>query len=176
MDGNITKKLNLRRRQFIMVVFGSVVATLMLVLPKPFDARAQGTYEFKMAHSEAIGSPITNAFENWGKMLKERSGGRIEPKHFPAGQLGNYTQLIEGSRLGTIQATAGGPDTEEAVAPEIAITGLGFIFNHMTGLFTAIFLRWLSNKITVDCNICKHFLVKKVRCLLLIVTGSFFAS
>ena len=111
-----------------MVVLGSVVATLMLVLPKPFDARAQGTYEFKMAHVEAIGSPITNAFEKWGKVLKERSGGRIEPKHFPAGQLGNYTQLIEGSRLGTIQATAGGPDTEESIAPEIAVTGLGFIF------------------------------------------------
>ena len=128
MDSNITKKSDLRRRQFIMVVLVSVVATLMLILPRPFEARAQGTYEFKMAHAEAIGSPITNAFENWGKTLKERSGGRIEAKHFPAGQLGNYTQLIEGSRLGTIQATAGGPDTEETIAPEIAVTGLGFIF------------------------------------------------
>jgi C4-dicarboxylate-binding protein DctP len=36
--------------------------------------------------------------------------------------------LIEGNRLGTIQATAGGPDTEQSLAPEIAITGLGFIF------------------------------------------------
>jgi C4-dicarboxylate-binding protein DctP len=81
-----------------------------------------------MAHAEAIGTPITNAFEKWGKLLNERSNGRIVAKHFPAGQLGNYTQLIEGSRLGTIQATAGGPDTEQAVAPEIAITGLGFIF------------------------------------------------
>jgi C4-dicarboxylate-binding protein DctP len=110
-----------------MVALGLAIGVL-LTLPKPFDARAQETYEFRMAHAEAIGTPITNAFENWGKILKERSGGRIDPKHFPAGQLGNYTQLIEGSRLGTIQATAGGPDTEEAVAPEIAVTGLGFIF------------------------------------------------
>lgn len=91
---------------------------------------AQETYEFKMAHSEALGSPITEAFEKWGEILRERSDGRIDAKHFPAGQLGNYTQLIEGSRLGTIQATAGGPDTEEAVAPEIAVTGgaPGFIY------------------------------------------------
>jgi C4-dicarboxylate-binding protein DctP len=81
-----------------------------------------------MAHAEAIGSPITNAFEKWGEILEEQSNGRIKVKHFPAGQLGNYTQLIEGNRLGTIQATAGGPDTEQSIAPEIAITGLGFIF------------------------------------------------
>jgi C4-dicarboxylate-binding protein DctP len=44
--------------------------------------------------------------------------------------LGSYTQLIEQSRIGTIQGTVGGPDTEESVAPEIAATGgaPGFIF------------------------------------------------
>ncbi|TVQ40887.1 MAG: TRAP transporter substrate-binding protein [Spirochaetaceae bacterium] len=89
---------------------------------------AAQVYEFTMAHAEAIGTPMTEAFEAWGQMLNERSGGRIVARHFPAGQLGNYTQLIEMSRLGTVQATAGGPDTEEAVAPEIAVTGLGYIF------------------------------------------------
>lgn len=90
--------------------------------------RAQDTVTMRVAHSEAIGSPITNAFDQWVARLNAESDGRLEVQHFPAGQLGNYTQLIEGSRLGTIQATAGGPDTEEAVAPEIAVTGLGFLF------------------------------------------------
>jgi C4-dicarboxylate-binding protein DctP len=38
--------------------------------------------------------------------------------------------MIEQSRIGTIQATVGGPDTEETVAPEIAATGgaPGFIY------------------------------------------------
>ena len=112
----------------MIIAFGWVVIALLLTLPMPFEAKAQQTYEFKMAHAEAVGSPITNAFEKWGEILEERSNGRIKVKHFPAGQLGNYTQLIEGNRLGTIQATAGGPDTEQSIAPEIAITGLGFIF------------------------------------------------
>lgn len=121
-------RVNRRRREATIVALGSAITIALFLLSMPFSARAQATYEFRMAHAEAIGTPITNAFETWGKILKERSGGRIDAKHFPAGQLGNYTQLIEGSRLGTIQATAGGPDTEEAVAPEIAVTGLGFIF------------------------------------------------
>ena len=120
-------RVNRKRRAVPIVALGSVAAIVLLLMATPITAMAQ-TYEFKMAHSEGIGTPITDAFETWGKMLKERSGGKIDAKHFPASQLGSYTQLIEGSRLGTIQATAGGTDTEEAVAPEIAVTGLGFIF------------------------------------------------
>ena len=96
----------------------------------PMVARAQQKFVCRMGHSEAIGSPLTNAFESWAKILNERSGGRIDAQHFPASQLGSYTQNIEQNRLGTIQVTTGGPDTEEAVAPEIAACGgaPGFIF------------------------------------------------
>ena len=126
MQRNTSKQFNLTGRLAVSVFTAMAVA--VFAFAAAMEVRAQTTYEFRMAHAEAIGTPITNAVETWGKILKERSGGRIDAKHFPAGQAGNYTQLIEGSRLGTIQATAGGPDTEEAVAPEIAVTGLGFIF------------------------------------------------
>ena len=86
----------------------------------PGIARAQQKYTCRIAHSEAVGSPLTIALDKYTTVLKDKSGGRIDAQHFPAGQLGNYTQLIEQSRIGTIQITAGGPDTEEAVAPEIA--------------------------------------------------------
>lgn len=132
MNSNNATNLDVKQRPFIIIAIGWIVISLLLTLPIPIDVKAQQTYEFKMGHAEAIGSPITNAFENWGKILVKRSNGRIKAKHFPAGQLGNYTQLIEGNRLGTIQATAGGPDTEQSVAPEIAITGLGFIFGGET--------------------------------------------
>jgi TRAP-type transport system periplasmic protein len=92
--------------------------------------RAQQKFVCRMGHSEAVGSPLTQAFDTWAKLLTEKSGGRIDAQHFPASQLGSYTQLIEQNRLGTLQVTTGGPDTEEAVAPEIAATGgaPGFIF------------------------------------------------
>ncbi len=113
----------------LLIVLVLTAATVVVFAAGKQEAPGiQQTYEFTMAHAEAIGTPMTEAFEAWGRMLNERSGGRIVAKHFPAGQLGNYTQLIEMSRIGTIQATAGGPDTEESVAPEIAVTGLGFIF------------------------------------------------
>ena len=113
------------RRRFVQIS-GAAVAMPALI----GTARAQTKFTCRIAHNEAIGSPLTQAFENWAKLLNEKSGGRIEAQHFPAGQLGSYTQNIEQNRLGTIQITTGGPDTEEAVAPEIAATGgaPGFIY------------------------------------------------
>ncbi|MCM0018676.1 MAG: TRAP transporter substrate-binding protein [Tagaea sp.] len=119
----------MRNREFSRRAFvaGGVAAGAALAAP---SVRAQQKFICRIGHSEAIGSPLTLAFESWGKALTERSGGRIEAQHFPASQLGSYSQMIEQNRLGTIQITTGGPDTEEAVAPEIAATGgaPGFIF------------------------------------------------
>ncbi|MBA3520310.1 MAG: TRAP transporter substrate-binding protein, partial [Rhizobiales bacterium] len=51
-------------------------------------------------------------------------------QHFPAAQLGGLSELLEGSRIGTIQVTTAGPDSEESIAPEIAAFGgaPGFIY------------------------------------------------
>lgn len=91
---------------------------------------AQQRFVCRIGHSEAVGSPLTMAFENWTKALNEKSGGRLAAQHFPASQLGSYSQNIEQNRMGTIQVTTGGPDTEETIAPEIAATGgaPGFIY------------------------------------------------
>jgi C4-dicarboxylate-binding protein DctP len=115
---------NERRR----LLLAAGAGTLGLSLPRMVSA--QDKIACRIAHSEAIGSPITVAFDKFTLVLREKSGGRIDAQHFPAGQLGNYTQLIEQNRIGTIQITAGGPDTEEAVAPEIAVAAgaPGFMF------------------------------------------------
>ncbi len=72
MNCNTTTILNVRRKPFIIIASGWIVIALLLTLPMSFDAKAQQTYEFKMAHAEAIGSPITNAFEKWGKILEKQ--------------------------------------------------------------------------------------------------------
>lgn len=104
------------------LVAGSVAAPGLLLAQQKFICR--------IGHSEAVGSPLTLAFEAWTRALNEKSGGRIEAQHFPASQLGSYSQNVEQNRMGTIQVTTGGPDTEESIAPEIAATGgaPGFIY------------------------------------------------
>lgn len=120
-----TPKTTLSRRQMLQTT-GAGALSLSLASP----VLSQQKFTMRVAHSEAIGAPLTLALQKWCDTLNSRSGGRIDVQHFPGSQLGSYTQLIEQSRIGTIQATVGGPDTEESVAPEIAATGgaPGFIF------------------------------------------------
>ncbi|WP_417408080.1 TRAP transporter substrate-binding protein [Hoeflea sp.] len=115
-------------RRSMLRLGGAAIAAPMLMR----TSWAQETYVCKIAHSEAIGSPFTTAFEKWTAVLNERSEGRIEAQHFPASQLGGLAQLLEMSRIGTIQVTAAGPDSEEAIAPEIAATAgaPGFIYKN----------------------------------------------
>jgi C4-dicarboxylate-binding protein DctP len=113
------------RRRFVQAAGAAAAAPALIG-----TARAQAKFVCRIGHSEGIGTPITLAFEKWAGILRERSGGRIDAQHFPASQLGPLAQLLEASRIGTIQVTTAGPDSEEAVAPEIAAFGgaPGFIF------------------------------------------------
>ncbi len=117
----------LSRRTFIKA--GAAALALPAIISK---AVAQDKFVMKIAHTEGIGTPITESFETWTQMLITKSGGRIDAQHFPAAQLGGLAEALEGSRIGTIQATTAGPDSEEAIAPEIAAFGgaPGFIYKN----------------------------------------------
>lgn len=108
------------------------IAAGTAALASPAFIRHAKAQEFvcKIAHTEGIGTPITNAFDAWAAAMNEKSGGRIDAQHFPAAQLGGLAEALEGSRIGTIQVTTAGPDSEEAIAPEIAAFGgaPGFIY------------------------------------------------
>jgi len=111
----------------LLLASGAVTLAMPAISTRGF---AQQTHVCRIAHTEGIGTPITNAFESWTAILNERSGGRIDAQHFPAAQLGGLAEALEGSRIGTIQVTTAGPDSEEAIAPEIAALGgaPGFIY------------------------------------------------
>lgn len=110
----------------------TVLAGGSAVLAMPFVSRLSMAQEFvmKVAHTEGVGTPITNAFDEWVAAINAGSDGRIDAQHFPAAQLGGLSELLDGSRIGTVQATTAGPDSEEAIAPEIAAFGgaPGFIY------------------------------------------------
>ena len=123
----VTTKFSLNRRSFMKT--GAAALALPAIGSSAF---AQDKFVMKIAHTEGIGTPITDAFDAWAKAMTEKSGGRIDAQHFPAAQLGGLAEALEGSRIGTIQATTAGPDSEEAIAPEIAAFGgaPGFIYKN----------------------------------------------
>ena len=120
------------RRHLLLAFPLMLAAAALLATAAPTTAAnpaAKDVISFRIGHNEPLGSPMNDAFEQWVKVLKEKSNGRLNPANFPAGQTGNYLQNIEANRLGTIEITSGGLDTEAKIAPIVAILGLGYIVN-----------------------------------------------
>ena len=92
------------------ILAGLVVVSLFFFLPEMEVLAATDVISFRIGHVEPIGSPMNNSMEEWVKLMRERSNGRLRPSNFPASQAGNFIQLIDASRMGTIEVTAGGLD------------------------------------------------------------------
>lgn len=66
------------------------------------SAPAPTPLKLKSADVVAMTSPYTTGMNQFAKLMQERTNGRIQITHFPAGQLGNDAAIVEGIKLGTI--------------------------------------------------------------------------
>ena len=99
------------RHKFLAV--GTVLTALAMTIGLlTSDALAQGKkVVMKFSSHYQVGTPAEKGVAKWAELVKERSKGRIEIQHFPASQLGKYNDMLEQTRMGTVQGavnTAGG--------------------------------------------------------------------
>jgi TRAP-type C4-dicarboxylate transport system substrate-binding protein len=65
-------------------------------------AAASADVTLKMAGQYAIEHTTTELMQEFAKAVEERTGGEVKVRVFPANQLGDYTQVFEELRRGTI--------------------------------------------------------------------------
>lgn len=61
--------------------------------------------ELVVAHALPVNHPVHKGLEDFGRELKELSGGQLTVKIFPSEQLGNETECLEKVQQGTIDIT-----------------------------------------------------------------------
>ncbi|WP_126425411.1 TRAP transporter substrate-binding protein [Brevibacillus marinus] len=66
------------------------------------DAQPADALTLKSADVVSVTSPYTKGMEKLSELVSAETNGRITIKHFPAGQLGNDSQIVEGVKLGSI--------------------------------------------------------------------------
>lgn len=84
--------------------------------------------KYRVATIDGVGTPMNDGFERLVDEVRTCSQGRLDGTNFPAGQLGGFTDLIDGNRKGTYEITSGGFDVEDKTSPTLAALSLGFIF------------------------------------------------
>jgi tripartite ATP-independent transporter DctP family solute receptor len=64
----------------------------------------------------------------WASLVAKKTAGRVEVKLFPSSVLGNERDMLEGLRMGTLEAVLGYTAVPATIEPRIDITNLPFIF------------------------------------------------
>jgi tripartite ATP-independent transporter DctP family solute receptor len=84
--------------------------------------------DFRSAEVHPVDYPTTQAVMHMGKLLADRSGGKLGVKVYPSGALGSEKDNIEQLRLGALDMMRINVAPLNSVVPETIATGLPFVF------------------------------------------------
>lgn len=94
-------------------------------------SRSEAAREIRAA---TLGIPTTNmhqGLEKWKPLLEERSGGKLSVKVLGRGVMGGDREMIEGCRLGTLDASVVSGSVLGNIVPQFFMVGMPYLFeNH----------------------------------------------
>ena len=102
------------------LVYGAVMGAALPVSAAEFTA--------KIGHLESALQPRHQALLRVSKLVKERTGGKVEFKLFPSAQLGGPRQMNEGVQLGTIEGTVSPAAFLGGFNPAVSILDISFLY------------------------------------------------
>jgi TRAP-type C4-dicarboxylate transport system substrate-binding protein len=91
-------------------------------------ATAAQARDFRSAEVHPADYPTTQAVMQMGKLLAERSGGKLGVKVYPSGALGTEKDNIEQLRIGGLDMMRINVAPLNSVVPETIATGMPFVF------------------------------------------------
>jgi tripartite ATP-independent transporter DctP family solute receptor len=93
------------------------------------------TIVLKAGHSANADEPYHIGLTEFARIVKERSGGRVEVQIFPNNQLGNEKEMIEGLLLGTLDITVPSNGVVTNFVPQLGIFDLPFLFRDRAHMY-----------------------------------------
>lgn len=102
-------------------------------------------FVMQIGHAQAETSPRHVSLESFKKAVEEQTNGGIEVQIYPAGQLGDETEMTEAVAMGTLQAVRGG-DLE--YLPQITMLSLPLLFDNMEEVHKVFYSDFVAEKLT----------------------------
>src|SRR3954464_1805442 len=91
-------------------------------------AQTKARYTMKIGHLEAPTQPRHQGLAKVAELLRQCTGGEVEIQLYPASQLGNARQMVEGVQFGTIEATMMPAAFLGGFNPAVSILDIPYIF------------------------------------------------
>jgi tripartite ATP-independent transporter DctP family solute receptor len=114
-------------RKFVTTLIAGALMASSAVLPAMAEIREQ-TIRFASAGSE--GSPLVIGQRKFAEIVKEKSGGKIDVKVFPAGMLGGDMQSVSSLQGGLLQMSVMNAGLMASLAPDFALLDIPFLFEN----------------------------------------------
>ena len=105
---------------------------------KPDAAKAPEKIMIKIAYGNNVGEPNDKAVREWGRLMKEKSNGRVEFQYFPSSQLGSQKDVTEQLTIGSNVITISDGGFLMDYVPAFGVTYLPYFFDNKEQLFKLV--------------------------------------
>ena len=99
---------------------------------------AADVIKIKIAYGNNVGEPNDKAVREWGRLMKERSKGRVEFQYFPSSQLGSQKDVTEQLTIGSNVITISDGGFLMDYVPAFGVTYLPYIYDNKEQLFKLV--------------------------------------
>jgi tripartite ATP-independent transporter DctP family solute receptor len=113
----------------------SLVSVMLMAMVLSSCSETKDKKMLFFAHSLPISHPVHKGILEMQKALKENSGGKLQIKVFPDGQLGSEREALELLQIGSIAMTKVSASALSNFAPEYKITVIPYLFRDSEHLF-----------------------------------------
>lgn len=103
------------------------------------------TFTMQIGHAQATTSARHQSLLLFEKMVEEKTGGGVQVEIFPAGQLGNETEMTEAVSMGTLQAVRGG---ELEYLPQITMLSLPMLCDDLEEVRTLCYSDFVKDMLS----------------------------
>ena len=101
---------------------------ILLALAASAYAQPKARYTMKIGHLEAPTQPRHQGLAQVAELVKQRTNAEVEIQLYPASQLGNARQMVEGVQFGTIEATMMPAAFLGGFNPAVSILDIPYVF------------------------------------------------
>ena len=131
----------MKKKWFVCLLTVVVMASLLLAGcggDKKDEKKAEEKIVIKIAYGNNVGEPNDKAVREWGRLMKERSKGRVEFQYFPSSQLGSQKDVTEQLKIGSNVITISDGGFLMDYVPAFGVTYLPYIYDNKEQLFKLV--------------------------------------
>lgn len=138
------KNVFLRKGYFTVIIWLMVLSLSLAIVgcgggeKKPEATKAPEKIMIKVAYANNVGEPNDKAVREWGRLMKEKSNGRVEFQYFPSSQLGSQKDVTEQLTIGSNVITISDGGFLMDYVPEFGVTYLPYFFDSKEQLFKLV--------------------------------------